>query len=104
MFFILEWRMIMKFLEVLQKVQKVYDSCETIQQINTGKKYTMLLVQHWCKIAYKSAISVEEQIQCNRNAVTLAKYTKFLREKNVLELTKKENMSTLPELEYNHPV
>lgn len=95
----------MNYLDVVQKVQKVYNSCETVEQTEVGKKYVMLLVDEWFVQKIMSGTgSINQWIDAKRRRESLIEDCKELRLAQIDVLTKQNKMINLPELVFHHPV
>ena len=70
----------MKYLEVLQKAQKVYRSCESIEQLDVAKNYVMLCVKTWAvKEECLISASPAKYVAIRNKGRKLVKYAESLR-------------------------
>lgn len=74
-------------LDVLIRVQKVYDSCENFVHITYAKKYTMMMVHKFVRDAEKRfGIRHCLNIYLNNEVITLKEHCKFLRKRREMEM------------------
>ena len=99
----------MTFLEVLQKNQKVINSCITVEQARHSRLYTKLVNRRWYQTNAKG--TQRDRIPYHEDLHRLAEYTKFMRDEKILDLRlekieyhREQMYKELPELVFHHPV
>jgi len=77
------------YLGVMKKVQRVYNSCETEEQLEVGKQYVVLLTRKYNEIESEKAKDSIRKFYANQRRIeSLVKHCKFLREKRLTEIQK----------------